>query len=52
VTEDRSGVERPLSYQEKRALGQDIHKLPADKVHTVIDIIKTNGCQVGLYAIL
>jgi len=41
------GVERVLSYQEKRALGQDINKLPADKVQHVVDIINESGCQMG-----
>jgi len=40
-------TERPLSYQEKRALGQDINKLPGDKVQKVIDIITESGNQMG-----
>jgi hypothetical protein len=38
--------ERPLSYQEKRALSQDINKLPADKVQRVLDIIAESGSQM------
>ena len=35
-----------LSYQEKRALGQDINNLPADKVQRVLDIIAESGSQM------
>jgi len=38
--------ERPLSYQEKRALSQDINKLPGDKVQRVLDIIAESGSQM------
>jgi hypothetical protein len=36
-----------IVQQEKRQLGQDIHKLPEDRVHRVIDIINESGCQMG-----
>lgn len=39
-------AERPLSYQEKKALGQDINKLPADKIQRVLDIIAESGSQM------
>merc|ERR1712176_320072 len=39
--------EMPLSYQEKRALGQDIHKLPGDKIQGVISIIEESGAPMG-----
>jgi len=39
--------EVPLSYQEKRQLGQDIHKLPGDKIQGVISIIEECGAPMG-----
>lgn len=39
--------EVPLSYQEKRQLGQDIHKLPGDKIGGVISIIEESGAPMG-----
>lgn len=38
---------RPLSYQEKRQLGQDIHKLPTDMIQGVIRIIQESGTPLG-----
>lgn len=40
-------AEPELSYQEKRQLGQDINKLPEDKVARVIEIIQEFGDQMN-----
>jgi len=37
----------PLSYQEKRQLGQDIHKLPGELIQGVITIIEESGAPMG-----
>lgn len=39
-------LERQLSFQEKRALGNDINKLPAEKIQGVIDIIAESDSQM------
>jgi hypothetical protein len=44
---DVNQSDRPLSYQEKRNLGQDIHRLPQDKVYRVLEIINESGFQTG-----
>eukprot|EP00514_Thraustochytrium_sp_LLF1b_P002206 CAMPEP_0184522682 /NCGR_PEP_ID=MMETSP0198_2-20121128/8419_1 /TAXON_ID=1112570 /ORGANISM="Thraustochytrium sp., Strain LLF1b" /LENGTH=618 /DNA_ID=CAMNT_0026913539 /DNA_START=685 /DNA_END=2541 /DNA_ORIENTATION=- len=41
-------AERPLSYQEKRQLGQDINKLPGDMIEGVIRIIQESGAPLGM----
>lgn len=39
--------QRPMSYQEKRTLGNDIRKCTSDQVNRVISIIRENGGHLG-----
>ncbi len=39
--------ERPVSYQEKRVLGNDIGNLPERAVSRVLEIIKERGCMTA-----